>query len=282
MTPKFKTSLAICVGLTGLTFGPLADAHDFWVQPTRFWVSPNTATPTSLQVGHGKDRVRWNSDIRRVTAFRSLGPDGVKDHKGELRVGAMDQDHPIKFGQPGSYVMYLTTDHAQSELPSLRFTDYAKTEGLTAALQERERTNTTGRPGRELYTRRAKVLMQVGPLSANPEPRITRPVGLSLEIVPEVNPYAADAGAALPVRILYEGKPLAGATVKLNNLDFDFRPIETQISDAAGRAVFKMPKTGAWQMNVIWSKPIKDRKADFETTFSSLTFGFPPGARPAA
>jgi uncharacterized GH25 family protein len=280
MMPPIKNAVIAGAMTAALVFGSAAAAHDFWVQPTRFWVAPGATVPTSLQVGHGKDRVRWDSDIRRITAFRSIGPDGVKDHIPELRIGAMGQDHPVKFGPPGAYILYLTTDHAQSELPSLRFNDYAKTEGLTVALAERERTKTSDKPGRELYTRRAKVLVQVGPASATPDPKITRPIGLSLEIVPEVNPYAASAGDSLPVRILYEGKPLAGATVKLNNLDFDYRPIETQMSDGAGRAVFKMPKTGTWQLNVIWSKSIKDSKADFETTFSSLTFGFPPGGRP--
>lgn len=280
MMSPLKKIAAVGATLVALAFGSVAVAHDFWVQPTRFWIAADSAVPTSLQVGHGKDRVRWDSHIRRITAFRSIGPDGTKDHIAELRIGAMEQDHPVKFGPPGAYILYLTTDHAQSELPSLRFNDYAKTEGLTAALAERDRTKTTDKPGRELYTRRAKVLVQVGPASAAADPKVTRPIGLSLEIIPEVNPYASNAGASLPVRILYEGKPLAGATVKLNNLDFDYRPIEIQTSDAAGRAVFKMPKSGTWQLNVIWSKPIRDSKADFETTFSSLTFGFPPGLRP--
>lgn len=278
MTQTLK--LAACAAILSFAAGSVAAAHDFWVQPARFWTAPNSVVPISLQVGHGRDRTRWDSDIRRITAFRSVGPDGVKDRKPELRGGAMDGDHPVKFGPAGAYILYLTTDHAQSELPSLRFNDYAKTEGLTAALAERDRSGQSEKPGRELYTRRAKVLVQVGDVAPTPDPKVTRPVGLSLEIVPAVNPYDPNAGSALPVRILYDGKPLAGATVKLNNLDFDFRPIEIQISDAAGRAVFKMPKAGVWQLNVIWSKPIKDRKADFETTFSSLTFGFPPGRRP--
>ncbi len=275
-----KRATTTCMLLLFMGGADAAAAHDFWVQPTRYWIPPNSSVPTSLQVGHGKDRVRWDSDIRRITAFRSIGPDGVKDRRSDLRAGAMQQDHPVRFGPAGAYVLFLTTDFAASELPGLRFTDYAKVEGLTAALAERERTRTTDRPGRELYTRRAKVLVQVGPASPMDSQAVTRPVGLSLEIVPEVNPYLPNAGASLPVRILFEGKPLAGATVKLNNLDFDFRPIEIMTSDAAGRAVFKMPKSGTWQLNVIWAKPIKSGKADFETTFSSLTFGFPPGARP--
>lgn len=281
---KFASKLGTAAGaaLLALTAASAAFGHDFWVQPTRYWIAPNSTAAVSLQVGHGKDRVRWDSDLRRVTTFRTVGPGGVKDQRSALRIGAVEQDHPVAFGASGTYLLYLTTDFAESELPGLRFTDYAKAEGLTAALAERDRTKMTDRPGREMYTRRAKAIVQVGPVSASGDAVVMKPLGLSLEIVPEANPYAVDAGDSLPVRVIYEGKPLAGATVKLNNLDFDFRPIEVLKTDAAGRAVFRMPRAGSWQLNVIWSKPIKSRRADFETTFSSLTFGFPPGVRPAA
>ena len=81
------------------------------------------------------------------------------------------------------------------------------------------------------------------------------------------------------MQIILDGKPLAGATVMLNNLQFDGHPLETFKSDASGKATFNVPRTGNWQLNVLWTKPLKGNpKADWDTTFSSLTFGFPPGA----
>jgi hypothetical protein len=39
-----------------------------------------------------------------------------------------------------------------------------------------------------------------------------------------------------------------------------------------------MPVRGQWLLNVIWTKPQpKTRETDFETTFSSLSFGVPAG-----
>lgn len=280
------TQLQFPIKLTGLVVlvacfaGPVA-AHDFWVQPLKFWIAPNSAVMTTLQVGHGEARQRWNVAIDRVLRFDSIGPEGkTVDHRPELRVGTMDQDHLLAFGAPGTHVLVLQTSYADSELPAIRFNDYLKQEGLTPALELRKRTRTEDRPGREIYSRRAKALVQVGPPSDKPQPWVTRPVGLSLEIVPELNPYAVGAGEELPVKILFDGKALAGATVTLNNLQFDGHPIQTVISDAAGRAVFKFPRTGSWQLNVLWTKPLKgNSKADFDTTFSSLTLGFGPPAR---
>ncbi len=87
-------------------------------------------------------------------------------------------------------------------------------------------------------------------------------------------PGYATFNMILPITVLYAGQPLAGAYVKLNNLDFDARPVATATTDAHGSAVFTVPFKGLWQMNVVWTKPIRDTKADFDTVFSSLTFGW--------
>jgi uncharacterized GH25 family protein len=108
---------------------------------------------------------------------------------------------------------------------------------------------------------------------------VTRPVGMTLEIVPNRDPYSLGGDTTLPVTVIYDGHPLAGAFVKLNNLDFDARPVETHKTDARGQATFTIPFRGLWQMNVVWTKPIRGNpKADYDTVFSSLTFGYPrPG-----
>ena len=272
-----RTVLSLGVVIAAAAVSASAAAHDFWVQPLNFWISPNTSVMTTLQVGHGEFRERWNADASRVVLFRSIGPGGaIADHQRELRTSTMDQDRLIGFGAAGTHVLVLQTNYAASTLPGIRFNDYLKQEGLTPALELRARTKVEDQPGREIYSRRAKALVQVGPATDKAQAWVTRPLGLSLEIVPEVNPYAIGAGGVLPVRVIYEGKPLPGATVMLNNLQFDGRPLESVVTDAAGRAVFKFPRNGAWQLNVLWTKPLAGNpKADFDTTFSSLTFGFP-------
>lgn len=273
-----RTALAAGAGLALVALSLSATAHDFWVQPFKFWIAPNTAVMTTLQVGHGEFRQRWNAESARVLRFNDIGPGGVvTDHQRELAAADMNHDHMLGFGAPGTHVLVLQTSYAESTLPGIRFTDYIKQEGLTPAIELRARTKTEDQPGREIYSRRAKALVQVGPASTQLEPWVMRPVGLSLEIVPDANPYAAGAGQDLPIHVLLDGRPLPGALVMLNNLDFDGRPLATVKTDNAGRAAFKVPRTGSWQLNVLWTKPLKGNpKADYDTTFSSLTFGFPP------
>jgi uncharacterized GH25 family protein len=253
-------------------------AHDFWVQPAEYWLMPQTVTSVTLQVGHGPFRQRSRIRLSRITRFEAIAPDGATlDLRGRLHPGDPLNDGDLRFQTPGTSVLILATDdHAQSHLPAIRFNDYLKVEGLTPALEQRERTHRMDADGSESYSRHAKVLIQVGSSGAGSQAQVTRVLGLPLEIVPERSPYSQPRCPSLPVRVIYEGRPLAGALVKLTNLEHDSAPVELHVTDQAGRAVFGMPASGTWLLNVIWTKPLpSSRETDFETVFSSLTFGFP-------
>lgn len=255
-------------------------AHDFWLQPRSFNVAINVQDPMTIEVGHGPFRSRWSGALDRVVLFRDITRDGGADIKGALHPSS-ERDAVLQFAKPGVHVVAFESTHAESNLPAIRYNDYIKAEGLAPAIAGRARTRTTDQPGREIYSRRCKALVQVGPADSRSQPQVTKPVGLTLEIVPEKNPYALAPGEPLPVRVLYEGRPLAGALVKLTNLEFDVRPVAMAMTNSAGRAAFNLPRTGDWLINVIWTKAITGNPvADWDTTFSSLTFGFPQ--KPAA
>ena len=208
--------------------------------------------------------------------FEAIAVDGQRtDLRSRLHMGGPGGDATISLPRPGTWVLALETDYrAESHLPAIRYNDYLRVEGLTPALDLRARTGKTEADGSENYARHAKLLMQVGPLDQRRQATVVKPVGMALEIVPERSPFALPRAAALPVRILYHGRPLAGALVKLTDLAHDAEPIEMQRSDASGRAVFAMPGRGSWLINVIWTRPQpRARLNDFETDFSSLSFG---------
>ena len=263
--------------LMGLCFSSSVAGHDFWVQPNRYWLRPQAVTPLTLQVGHGPFRQRSPIPLGRITSFAAIAPNGMAiDLRGNLHLAGNAEDGDFRLPNPGGYVLVLETDdRAQSRLPAIRFNDYLKVEGLTPALEQRERAHRMDADGSENYSRRAKTIVHVGPPGAGSEAQVTKPLGLSLEIVPEQSPYTEPRPAILPVRVIYEGRPLAGALVKLTNLEHDATPLEMHRTDPAGRTSFAMPESGTWLLNVIWTKPLPSSgDADFETTFSSLSFGF--------
>jgi uncharacterized GH25 family protein len=271
-------SAALLFGLLMGSGASLVAAHDFWLQPIQYWLSPDVLTTMTLQVGHGPFRQRSPIPERRITRFEAIAPKGaVIDLRRQLRLGGPAEDGDFKFESPGAYVLVLQTDdRAQTHLPSIRFNDYLKIEGLTPALEQRARLHQTDADGSERYSRCAKSIVQVGSPGAETQGQISRPVGLTLEIVPEANPYGVPQSTTLPVHVIYAGRPLSGALVKLTHLENDASPLEAHLTDRDGRANFTMPTSGTWLLNVIWTKSLaRSEETDFETVFSSLSFGFP-------
>jgi uncharacterized GH25 family protein len=270
----------LLLGLVVLSRASLVAAHDFWMQPNEYRVDPDALTSMTLQVGHARFRQRSPILARRIARFQAITPEGaVADLRERLRLGRPAEDADFRLKKPGAYVLILQTDdRAQSHLPSIRFNDYLRVEGLTPALEQRARLHLMDADGSERYSRCAKAIVQVGPLGAGSQSQVKKPSGLPLEIVPEVSPYGVPRSATLPVRVIYAGRPLAGALVKLTNLEHDASPVEVIVTDHDGRATFTMPGSGAWLLNVIWTKPLPaSEETDFETIFSSLSFGFPSG-----
>jgi uncharacterized GH25 family protein len=269
---------AVFLGALVSAYGAFATAHDFWVQPNEYWISANSTVFMTLQVGHGPFRQRSPIPSQRITRFQAIGPRGsIVDLHEHLRLAQATEDADFPLKTPGAYVLVLQTDnHAQTQLPAIRFNDYLKAEGLTPALEERLRLHRMDADGSERYSRCAKSIMQVGPADPSSQAEISKPVGLPLEIVPESNIYAIPRSASLPIRVIYEEQPLAGALVMLTDLSHDASPVEAHLTDRNGHTSFTMPGAGTWLLNVIWTRPLSASEAtDFETVFSSLSFGFP-------
>lgn len=249
-------------------------AHDFWIQPQRFQVAPGAPVALTFQVGHAAARERWGR-LDRIVLLQDFWSGRRRDLRADVRTNGGPADVMTRFAAPGLHVVAMQSSHATSNLPAIRFNDYAKLEGLTPILAARQRAGTSGQVGRERYSRRAKALIRVGDQTSANQAQATRPVGLKLEIVPERNPYALGDSRLLPVRVMYNGRRLPGATVKLTRLESDAKPYAIAVTDRNGRASFRVPPVGSWLVNVLWSEPVRgDPNVEFDTTFSSLTFGY--------
>ena len=262
------------IALATLILASPALAHDFWLQPARYRVEPGQPVPASIWVGHGVNRGLYDADIRRVVGLKSHGPNGVVDRRGQIRQGGQGA---FSFDTPGTYVVAIETNHANSVLPDIRFNDYLEEEGLTPAREWREANGQASAEGREIYSRRAKALIRVGTpaQAAAAAGAVTRPIGQTLEIVPDTDPYSTPAGEAISFHILYNGRPQPGVLVKLTNLANDETPAATMRSNRGGVVAFTLPRRGTWQVNAVWTRPISGNpQAEFDTTFSSLTFGY--------
>jgi hypothetical protein len=81
------------------------------------------------------------------------------------------------------------------------------------------------------------------------------------------------------VRVLFEGKPLAGA--KLTGHCRSAGKVSTQSHRTAndGRAVIKLDRSGDWLLRLVHMRPYRGEDADWESWWGSLTFRVETGKK---
>lgn len=260
--------------LTGSLCAASACAHDFWLQPDEYRAQPNASLPFTLQVGHGSERQRSQIRRNRIIRFQVVTAAGeTTDVRDALQLRGATEDGRVFFQEVGTHLLVLETDgSARSTLSAQRFNSYAMHEGLTPALEQRQRMHQMETDASESFRRVSKAIVHVGSTDSSANGPVTTPVGLPLEIVPERNPYAESRNDDFPVQVIFEGRALAGALVKLTVLEDDAVPLQANRTDSAGWARFSLSKCGTYLFSVVWTKPLEpSADVDFETTFSSLT-----------
>jgi nickel transport protein len=104
-----------------------------------------------------------------------------------------------------------------------------------------------------------------------PEAQAGKPVGHKLEIVPLANPVKLKVGDMLPMQVLFEGKPLAGAILKADYVnDANMKSGKT---DAEGKVTLPVRNDGLNVIGVSYSNPVANSaEIDRESLFATLSF----------
>lgn len=249
-----------------------ASAHDSWLEPASFKTAPGVLVPIVFYVGHhGEQRsARMAPRPAWLQSIRDHGPRGTTNL---LNVREFRQRSALRYATPGTHVIALSTGEFRHEMNAAEFPAYMEEEGLAAAQAAWKRAPVRSGRVREVYRRFAKALVQVG--GSPTRAASTQRLGQQLEIVPAANPLTLRPGDPLRATIWFAGRPLAGALVTLGSLD---RPKEALLparSKADGTVEFRMPASGRWMLNTVWSVPSRRAGTHFETSFSSLTFAAP-------
>ncbi|MGJ8558724.1 MAG: DUF4198 domain-containing protein [Litorimonas sp.] len=251
----------------------VASAHDFWLSPTQSHMDAPGVVPVSVMIGHPRDRMRWPVNADRITAFRSLGVEGVSDQQTAVAAYNQGKTLPVHLDTAGLHILTIETTRSLSDLPAKQFEDYLTEEGLTLIQLDRVRRNVTDRNGTELYSRRGKTLLQVGPITTSDRDRLRRPVGLTLEILAMDHPLEWVDGSDMQAKVMFRGAPLGGVTVGLVNTTDGTATAAHMKTMSDGTLSFAYPGPGTWMLHAVWGDRtnISDR-ADYSTIFSSLSF----------
>jgi hypothetical protein len=259
---RWLTGLFVIFGLTASL-----SAHDFWLEPTAFRPAPGKIIGIRARVGDG-----FLADpVPRDPAL--LDQLIVEDRTGRRPVPGRDGDDPaglMRVETAGLRVVGYLGKPTAVTLTAATFTSYLQDEGLDAILRERARRHADQQGASELFTRCAKTLVLAGAVQASDGDRV---LGFPLELVAERNPYALTPQEALPVRLLYAGRPLADALVVAYNRANagDRQRVRT---DAQGRAQFRVGDAGTWIIkSVHMIAAPAGSGAEWASYWASLTFG---------
>ena len=199
--------VALALALTATT----VRAEDYWLEFQPLQPAPGGELSVSLWLGKNFiPEAQQAMQQARTVALRHITRAGDIDLLPRTRDGVTPLLR-LQLAQPGGHLLSLERDAARVQLRARNFNRYLEDEGLLAQLEARKRAGEQWSRGRERYTRYVKAFVQVGEVADGIS---TRVLGQRLELVPERDLAGLKVGEKLGVRVLFEGRPLAGAQVE--------------------------------------------------------------------
>ena len=101
-------------------------------------------------------------------------------------------------------------------------------------------------------------------------------LGQTIELVPQEDPGLMKVGDSLPVKVVFEGKPLAGEFVYATYVGFSTREdyAFTTKTNREGIANIRITHPGIWWVKVPYTRPHDDQsECDVDQYATILTFG---------
>jgi len=241
----------------------VARAHDFWIEPSTFRPASGQMVTASLRVGQEfiGDPVPRSSQLFESFTFRQAS--------GERDVVGMENRDPagyLRIDSPGLTMIGYRSKANPLALDAAKFESFLKLEGLERISALRAQKHETEKPDRENFYRFAKALLRNGDGAGA---RYDEPFGWRFEIVPETDPTSQ---TPLRLRLIYEGKPLAGTLVTAMHRDDPNARVQLR-SDKQGRVTLNLPKNGVWLVKAVQMVAAPaGSNADWESMWASLTF----------
>lgn len=242
-------------------------AHDMWIEPSAFFVEKGQNIAIRLRVGQNLLGDPLPRSARLIQEFV------VEDASGRRNVvgrEGMDPAGLLRVMHPGSQVVGYYSRPSQVDLPAEKFHEYLAEEGLDAIAALRARRKESGQDVKESFSRCAKSLLSAagGPASGD------RLLGFPLELLAEKNPYTMTAGESIPVQLIYDKRPLAGAlVVAIHRMNPALK--QSARTDKNGRARLKLGTGGMWMIKAVHMIPVEK---DYSSYWASLTFEMRPAA----
>lgn len=254
---------------TLLLIAASASAHDLYLMPGKFVVSPGTRLP--LVFHNGDEFPVGVAPVKpeRLRNTRLMSRRGTAVFE-QITAEAKRTTALVTVKDQGLAILVAQTVPNFIELDARKFRSYLEHENLTAPLAWRNAHGEANKAGRERYSKYVKSLI----LAGSADDYYREHTGLTIEIIPEANPYSLKPGATLPVRVLFRGAPAADVAVEsawLVNGKAEMEVVGR--TDASGRVNVPVKAIGPHRLHaIVMERCAEPAAADWESFWASLTF----------
>lgn len=271
----------------------LLSAHDMFLKLRSFFLEPNS--PVTIALYNGTFEKSENIITRdRMVDVSLVGPNSERAQidTSHWRDGWYETLLDLKTGDPGTYVLGVSTKARIIELAAKDFNEYLEHDGVLDVLAARKKNNELGKDTREFYSKHVKTIFQVGEKRSD---SYKTKLGYPIEIVPLQNPYTLSEGDMLEVQVLRGGKPAADQLVYASYAGHHEHAAEQaeaqedehaeEDDDAAGHveavktrtdvngvAKIKLEAHGHWYVRLIHIVKSDKENVDYESKWATLTF----------
>jgi uncharacterized GH25 family protein len=179
------------------------------------------------------------------------------------------ENFAVPLPNEGMQLIVMQSKILHRELSADQFSVYLKDNGLDEVINKREQSSTSSKPGKESYAYYDKLMIQVG---EKRDETFNKVIGLPLEIVPMVSPYEMKVGDMVKFQILFEGKPLFGAKVKVWSRADNRTIIQPIYTLQDGTVEARISNKGMWMVSVVKLTPSTEVSANWRTYLGNLVF----------
>lgn len=264
-----RTTLPILLTLLAVPFG--AGAHDFWLVPDAFRVTPAQDMVVRGQTSSAFPTSESAVTVDRVTSARVIGADGE-----ETITALATQDRSLVLRHrprtPGQKIVAVAVGWRHVKETADSFRKYLVAEGAEAALRRYEKAGTLPTaPIVRRYAKYAKTAVEAG----NGARAFDRLAAHPLEFVPLEDPNAVKAGGDVRFRLLFNGEPLKAARLHAGRAPGNgpvAKDVDLMTGDD-GTIVVPIAAAGLWNVRTIHVVPAPSgADADWEVHWATFVF----------
>ncbi len=266
MKHRLTVAVLLCASLLVTT-----RAHDLFLKPDSYFLQPNSKALVRLLNGSfrasenpvARDRM---VDVSIVNGAGGRANPSAADWRDEGKIALLN----LQTGEAGTYVGGVSTKPREFALKAAQFNNYLLHDGVPDILAERKKNNELAKDVHERYSKHIKAIFQVGNARTD---SFKTALGYPVEIIPQQNPYALNAGQTLEVLCVKDGQPLAGQFVlagrELNGKELAAPGVRT---DQHGIAHIALKGKGKWYVKFIHMTVVNDSQVNYESKWATLTF----------